>query len=211
MVADRQLSANFRLSRMPCWERASEDDVARLRETVARVLQPARDRWGAIVVSSWRWWRDGCTPRSGAHAGGGTVDIVPFGAPAPQVFEWLRRYIVPAGYVGRLIYEPDWWRDGGDEPAGPGDVKVQGEHIHIAPRRDMADAGLPDDVGVYEETQPGSYAYVGPGPVWGGHTGAWGDPIPIEGFVATVSPTYKWLALLAIAAAAVAISHGRTT
>lgn len=114
MATDRQLSPNFWLHEFPCWERATEAEVARLTQTVALVLQPARNRWGALRPSSWRYWSDGCIPRTGAHEDPGTVDVVPLAASVEDVFAWIARAIVPLGYVGRLINERD--------------------HVHVQPR-----------------------------------------------------------------------------
>jgi len=196
MATDRQLSANFWLHEFPCWSRASEDDVARLKETVQRVLQPFRSHVGVPVVpTSWKWWTAGCTPRTGAHAGGGTVD---FDAPdlddgqLREAHDWGTRYLLPAGYLGRWIYEPLWIDDAGN--------KVQGRHIHAAPRDDMLAANLPGDVGAYIEGPPGTYTPSAGSPTWGGHSGGYGDPIPIEGITATVGPRWgAWLLLGAVA------------
>jgi len=193
---DRQLSRNFWLREFPCWERATDADVAELQQTVARVLQPARDTFGRIKPTSWRWWSSGCTPRTGAHEHGGTVDVVPLDADPFTVFEWMKTTLLPSGYIGRLIYEPDWWLQGGPEPAGSTDRKVQGEHIHVAPWTAMVELGETEIMALVE-TEPNTYAYAGGGgPVFGDHTGVYGDPIPIEGITATVGPSWtRWLLL----------------
>lgn len=169
-----RLSRDFTLEEMPCWERASPADVAALEATVHQVLQPVRDRFGPTVVTSWRWWRDGCTPRTGAHAGGGTVDFVPLNAALGDVFAWGLENL-DRRYVGRWILEPD--------------------HIHVAPRSDMVEAFGPSkgDSLAAVEGPPGSYWPV---PEWGGATGAPMDPIEIEGLTVTVSrPFPTWLTL----------------
>lgn len=148
MAEDRQLSRNFWLHEFPCWEEATEEEVARLQETVARVLQPIRDRWGRIVPTSWIWWRDSCTRRSGAHDYGGTVDFVALDADLREVWEWGRQYLLPAGYIGRWIYEPQ--RRAPETP--------QEEHIHMAPVQDMVALRGDREIQALEETSEGRYA-----------------------------------------------------
>lgn len=151
MAADRQLSEHFWLREFPCYEHASEADVVRLRETVARVLQPIRNRWGRVIPTSWMHWRDGCEPRTGAHAGGGTVDFVTADADLREVFEWGRTALLPTGYVGRWIYEPD---------RSPAEGQPQDEHIHVAPLADMiahSGASDRDAIKALEETEEGQY------------------------------------------------------
>lgn len=165
-----RLGPNFTLEEMPCWRYASSEDVARLEETVRRVLQPIRDRWGPVVVTSWRWWSSGCRERTGAHAAGGTVDFITPDADLTDVFAW--GISQPwRDYVGRWIYEP----------AVPGH---QGEHIHVAPIRDMSQMFAKADSAAFIETRPGQYTGV---PGWGGHTGGPDDPIEVEGLTVTVS------------------------
>jgi len=173
-----QLSANFTLEEMPCWEKATPENVARLQETVSKVLQPARDRWGRIRVTSWMWWKSsGCTPRTGAHAGGGTVDFISLDASLQDVFTWGVGAL-DRDYVGRWIYEP--------YVAG-----VQGEHIHMAPRVDMWEQFAKADSSAWVENPPNTYTPV---PGWGGHSGTLLDPIEVEGVQVTVSrPWPDWL------------------
>jgi hypothetical protein len=101
------------------------------------------------------WWRSGCVPRTGSHAQGGTVDFVTPDADMTEVFEWGSTYLLPSGYIGRWIYEPE--------------TAFQGEHIHMAPREDMlayngdgrimALRELPSgDTYVYRELTEGSFA-----------------------------------------------------
>lgn len=175
-----QLSANFTLEEMPCWERATPADVARLQETVTNVLQPARDRWGRIRVTSWKWWKSSsCSPRTGSHAGGGTVDFISLDSPLRDVFEWGVGAL-DRDYVGRWIFEP--------YVAG-----VQGAHIHVAPRADMWDQLAKADSSAWVEGPPNTYTPV---PGWGGHSGTFLDPIEVEGIEVTVSrPFPDWLKL----------------
>lgn len=206
MATDRQLSANFWLHEFPCYQKATEAQVGRLKETVQRVLQPFRNYIGRPVVpTSWMWWSSGCVPRVKSHnpgggLGGGTTD---FDAPDlsdtdfRSAFSWGVTNLLPAGYLGRWILEPRMV----DPDTGE---KVQGRHIHAAPRDDMLAANLPGDIGAFLETSPGSYipaAGAGDhGATWGGHTGAYGDPIPLEGIVATVGFNWsRWLALGVVA------------
>lgn len=123
MPADIQLARNFWLRWVPCWAVATEQDVTKLQETTARVLQPLRNQFGAVYVTSWKWWSSGCEPRSGSHAQGGTVDLVIADGRTYEAWEWGNTYLMPSGYIGRWIYEPE--------------TASQGEHIHMAPRADM--------------------------------------------------------------------------
>lgn len=145
MATDVQLGADFWLHELPHWEEYSSADVARYGETVSRVLQPLRNRFGAIVPTSGRFWSDG-RPRTGAHAHAGTVDFTSPGTSLREVWEWGATYLVPAGYIGRWIYEPA--RTG----ANP-----QGEHIHMAPRAAMDEQFADRRIQVLEETTEGSY------------------------------------------------------
>lgn len=209
-VPDRQLSANFWLHEFPCWEHSTEGDVSRLRETVQRVLQPFRtfvQGWAppggsvAVIPTSWMRWRSGCTLRDGSHRHGGTVD---FDAPAltdAQMragFSWGVRTLLPAGYLGRWIYEPRM-----EDAAG---AKIQGRHIHASPIPDMVAAYGLDDIGAYIETAPGQYEpsaeWEGGG--WGAGSGAYGDPIEIPGFhVAVPWPWGRWATIGVLGALAV--------
>lgn len=69
------------------------------------------------------WWVSGCTPRSGSHGQGGTVDFEVAGGKTLEAWEWGNVHLMPSGYVGRWIYEPE--------------TGAQREHIHMAPRADM--------------------------------------------------------------------------
>lgn len=120
---DRQLTANLRLSEFPGWEQATEAQVRELEETAARVLQPIRTAFGVpLYPTSWIVWSSG-EPRTGTHAHGGTVDFILGDGRTKEAHEWGERYLLPAGYIGRWIYEPARTGEG-----------AQGEHIHMAPR-----------------------------------------------------------------------------
>lgn len=151
-VANRRLSRNFVLSELPGWDHPSvtEAEVARLEETVARVLQPIRTRFGVpVYVSSWTTWSDG-ELRDGSHAHGGTVDFVVADGRTREAFEWAAATLVPGGYIGRLIYEPE-------RSAAEG--QRQGEHIHMAPREAMLEAFGDPAIQVLEETTEGDYRF----------------------------------------------------
>lgn len=163
-----RLGQSFTLREFPCWEKATAADLAALTATVNNVLQPVRNRWGAVVPSSWKWWRSGCTPRTGAHAGGGTVDFVTPGADLRSVFNWGVANLMPLGYVGRWIYEPR--------------TASQGEHIHMAPRADMVSQFGDAQAMAYVETGPGEYQSVGPQ-----------GPIDIPGITVTVAAFPPWM------------------
>lgn len=148
MATDRQLSANFWLHEFPGWERATEADVDRLRPTVSRVLQPLRTYMGVpIYPSSWKWWSSGAE-RTGAHSDGGTVDFVVADGRTPEAFEWGAQHLIPSGYIGRWIYEPERSATEG-EP--------QGEHIHMAPLSAMQAVFGKGDIQVLEEQGEGQY------------------------------------------------------
>jgi len=162
MARDRRLTADFRVSEAPCWWESSEEQADRLQETAARVLQPSRNVFGPIQVTSWTHWSD-CSPRTGAHAHGGTVDVVPLKADTREVWEWMAVHLVPSGYIGRLIYEPT--------------TPDQNEHIHIAPREDMVAAHGDARIQVLEELPDGSYRLF--------FDDTPGGPIPIPGLTVT--------------------------
>lgn len=149
MALDRQLSRNFWLREFPGWERASEGDVEAAAETVARVLQPIRTALGVPVrVTSWMWWSDG-SERTGSHSQPGTVDFVANGGRTFDAFEWANVNLVPAGYIGRLIYEPARSASEGTR---------QGEHVHMAPRDAMVAVFADPAIQVLRETAEGQYA-----------------------------------------------------
>jgi len=173
------LSRNFTLEEMPCYQHATPQDVAALQDTVSRVLQPVRDVWGPTVVTSWRWWRDGCRPRDGAHAGGGTVDFVVPGRNLYDVFLWGLA-TMDRSYVGRWIYEPTL-----TDPT-TGQV-LQEEHIHVAPIADMVAEFGPSKGDSLAAVEGPQNVYT-PVPGWGGASGSITDPIEIEGLTVTVSP-----------------------
>lgn len=188
-ASDYRLGSNFTLGEFPCYEKATPADVEKLRATVANVLQPVRDRWGPVVPTSWKWWRNGCTLRTGAHSGGGTVDFITPGASLRTVFDWGVSNLVPLGFLGRWIYEPA--------------TASQGEHIHAAARADMVEVFGDPNAMAYVETGPGEYAPVGaPGPTWGGA----GSPIEIPGIEVTVAAVPPWAAwiLLGVLAGGIA-------
>lgn len=183
-----QLSRNFTLEEMPCYRSATPLDIARLYDTVQNVLQPVRDRWGLTRVTSWKWWRSGCVQRDGSHAGGGTVDFIVPGANLRDVFDWGVKELMPRGYIGRWIFEPEWRDDSGQ--------LVQGEHIHVAPVRDMWEQTQRADSAAFVEGPPNTYTPV---PGWGGHSGTLDDPIPVEGLVVVLEDGKEpppWLLLL---------------
>lgn len=186
MRADVQLSSDFWLHEAPCWWQANDHQVAQLEETAARVLQPVRDAYGLTEISSWLWWRDGCTARSGAHAGGGTVDFVVPGANMRDVWQWGRLYLVPSGYIGRWIYEPAL-------TAEENNGQPQGEHIHMATRADMIAYNGDSRIQVLEQLPSGEYVLY---EEWGGPD----NPIEIPGLEVTVGARLGWVgALLTLA------------
>ena len=149
MADDRRLTRNLWLHEFTGWRGASERQVDRLAETAARVLQPIRNAIGVpLRPSSWLTWRDG-SPRVGSHAYG-AVDFVMDDGRTREAYEWAERYIVPGGYIGRLIYEPE-------RTAAEG--VPQGEHIHLAPVQAMVDHVGDPTIQVLEEESEGEYVF----------------------------------------------------
>lgn len=188
-----QLSRNFWLSEAPCWTKATPAQVAKLQETAQRVLQPIRNTWGPVTITSWLWWRNECTPRTGAHAHGGTVDFVTPGADLRDVWEWGKTYLLPSGYVGRWIWEPT--------------TATQGEHIHVAPRADMLALNGDGKILALEETPDGRYLVAMEwfdGEAGAGITGTYLDPFQVEGITAygTRRAGLSWALGLGLLAAA---------
>lgn len=174
MSTDRRLSANFQLSEVPCWTEASEFEVDQLEEMAARVLQPVRTHFGVpVYVSSWRWWSDGCVPREGSHSAGAVDFWLPDGL-TRTAWEWGAEYLIPAGYLGRWIYEPA-------RTAAEG--TPQGEHIHAAPRSAMLEVFGDGRIQVLEEKAEGQYVLYydssDPSQPWG----APGRPYELPGLV----------------------------
>jgi len=152
-MEDLQLSRDFWLHEAPCYQLATPEDVGHLQETTARVLQPARNVFGVIDLTSWKWWSAGCVPRTGTHSWGGTVDIQPRDADTREVFEWGATNLLPSGYIGRWIYEPEILDAQGK--------RIQGEHIHVAPRADMVSHNGDSTIKALVETSDGShYVYA---------------------------------------------------
>jgi hypothetical protein len=149
MARDRQLSRNLWLHEFTGWQDASEPQVDRLAETVARALQPIRSAMGVpMLPTTWLAWRDG-TARVGSHAYG-AVDFVMEDGRTREAYEWAERFLVPSGYIGRLIYEPE-------RSAAEG--VPQGEHIHLAPVQAMVDHVGDPTIKVLEETTEGTYVF----------------------------------------------------
>jgi len=150
MALDRQLSRNFWLREASGFEDATEAEVAELAETVARVLQPIRTEFGVPVrISSWQTWSSG-ERRTGSHSHAGTVDFVVGGGLTRDAFEWASSALTPAGYIGRLIYEPS---------RSSAEGRAQGEHIHMAPRGAMVEVFGDPNIQVLEERAEGEYVF----------------------------------------------------
>lgn len=185
-MKDFQLSRNFWLHEAPCWQLATEQEAAKLQETAARVLQPVRNSFGPTYITSWIWWSSGCQRRSGSHSQGGTVDFVVGGGQTLDAWEWGNTHLMPSGYIGRWIYEPE--------------TDTQGEHIHMAPRADMIAAFADPTIKSLKELPDGStYVYQ----EW--TAGTFVNPYQLEPIIAYGSrgfPWWGWAALLVIAAAA---------
>lgn len=105
MAADVQLGRDFFLREWPCYSLMTADQVAGALEAVETHLQPLRDRFGRIKVTSGHFWRFGCVPRTGPHAVPGTLDYVPLDAPIRDVFDWAVANLRPT--FGTLIFERD--------------------------------------------------------------------------------------------------------
>lgn len=186
MAADVQLSRNFWLHEAPCYQLASEADVLTLQEITARVLQPIRNVWGPVWITSWMWWSDGCEPRTGSHAWG-AVDFVTPEADLFEVFEWGCVHLMPSGFIGRWIYEPRVTNEAGEV--------VQGEHIHCATRDAMLRAFGDGRIMALVEKEGGHYVYG----MWGlNGGGTFAAPIQIPGISVEVEAGSSWLVGLGI-------------
>ena len=106
-MRDAVLTPSLRLSSFPCWQKATAADAVYMRWLAVNLLQPVIDRWGPIVLTSWKWWfRSGCNdPRTGDHADAGTVDFVPQRASVEDVWQWMGANL--RGRWGSLIHERD--------------------------------------------------------------------------------------------------------
>lgn len=141
--------SHFRLSEWPCWERYTRAQVDGVVEAVQVHLQPVRDAWGPLQITSGQYWSSGCTPRTGAHAIAGTVDYVPLRANMADVFAWASSYARSS--FGTLIFERN--------------------HIHRTP------PGAQDRWGqVYTEPVEGEYVALEPYGPSSGFPGGWGSP-----------------------------------
>ena len=160
MAADRQLGANFWLREFPCWEIASEADVAGLAETVRDRLQPARNEFGRLVPTSWRWWSKGCVPRVGAHADARTVDFVPQDAPIPAVHAWM---------AANVAY---------------GEVIDEFNHIHVT----APGVGDPQGPEALIGSRATGFVAVDPTVGFPGGAGTFQKPFRLPGLVATAAP-----------------------
>lgn len=172
MARDRKLAPNFWLHEFPCWELATEADVSELARTVRNVLQPARERWGRIVPTSWSWWKSGCTPRTGAHGHPGSVDFVPLDTPVPTVHRWAAKAL--AGSYGEIIDERD--------------------HIHVTAPGIGAPLSAPQ---VLVEPSEGVYVSVDPDAGFPGGWGSFGRPFELEGLTVSVPGRSPWVWALA--------------
>ena len=79
------------------------------------------------------------------------MDYVVDGGMTREAHTWADRFLIPTGYIGRLIYEPMRTGNG-----------AQGEHIHMAPRDDMVAAFGPSkgDIQSLEERAEGEYVFA---------------------------------------------------
>lgn len=178
MATDVHLSKDFWLSEAPCWHLANASDVRKLQETTARVLQPIRNVFGPTYITSWKWWSHGCEARTGVHQEGGTVDLVVPGRTL-EAWEWGNTHLMPSGYIGRWIWEPNTPR--------------QGEHIHCAPRADMLAYNGDGRIQSLKETPTGEYflAYEWP-------SGTFTDPYRLPGITAVAQAGIPWWAAAAL-------------
>lgn len=176
--ADVLLTRDVRLSDAPCWELAAPEDAAKLQATAVNVIQPLVNQFGSVVITSWKRWRDGCELRSGAHQEGGTVDLVVPNR-TREAWEWGNTHLMPAGYIGRWIYEP----------ATP----TQGPHIHASPRADMIAYNGDGRIQSLKKLPDGSYFVVLD---WEG--GTFQNPYEMEPLVVTARAGIPWWVSLAL-------------
>lgn len=198
MATDRRLGSYFWLHEFPCWLHASESDIETLRRQVVRIADPTRREWGQLTPTSWKWWRDGCRPRSGAHADAGTFDFQATGRIRElggnpyvswdqaeereraireqahrEVGRWMATYL-PSDYYGQIIDERN--------------------HIHVTRpgvggREGQSPTGM-----ALREPREGEYEYMfGEDPGLPGGAGTYTNPIWIEGVEAVVAgPGGSW-------------------
>lgn len=162
-MQDRQLSSDFRLSEFPGWDapQVTEADVSTLQWTVDNILQPTRDQWGPLRVTSWLWLPGVPGARQelggGAHADPGTVDFVPEAAPVSTVHRWMGSEL--DGLYGELLDEQT--------------------HIHVS----RWGVGGTNKFLALENGQ-----WVTPGPVTPGAVE--GPPLELAGITVSVSPSW---------------------
>jgi len=194
MIADRQLSRDFWLHEIPCWELYTEAQADEAAEFAARVAQPIRHQFGRTDITSGRYWAAGCVPRTGSHAFG-AMDLVVSGGRTKEAWKWGATALMPSGYIGRWIYEPTRYDETGR--------KIQGEHIHVAPREAMLAYNGDGRIQALEELEDGStYVFLD----WVGGTQA--NPYELDPLVVTASRGLPWWGALGILAAVVAAGAG---
>lgn len=91
-----RLGPNFPSSDFPGWGVADDLQAAHAQQLVDTLLQPTRNVFGRILVTSW-------LRREGVHATGAAADIVPLDAPVPVVHRWMAQQL--HGGFGELIDE----------------------------------------------------------------------------------------------------------
>ena len=93
-----RLAPNFTLGEFSGWWLAETEQLEKLQLLVDTILQPIRNRFGPVRVTSW------LRPGTAAHGTGGAVDFVPGAHPLPVVFQWARAQPLD---VGEFIDERD--------------------------------------------------------------------------------------------------------
>ncbi len=178
MIADRQLTRDFWLHEIPCWEHYTEEQAEQAQEATALVCQPIRNTFGRTEITSGRFWRNGCRARTGSHAHG-ALDIVVSGGRTREAWEWGATALMPSGYIGRWIYEPERLNARGQ--------KLQGEHIHMAPRSAMLAYNGDGRIQVLEELPDGTtYVFQ----EWVG--GTYANPYELEPLEVVVGRGFPW-------------------
>lgn len=182
MAVDRKLAEGIWLHEFPGAEAATEEQVAGLRWTVDNILTPARQRWGPLKITSWLVLPGGRKELGGGgHKDPGTVDFVPLEAPIPSVHRWM-------GFALRGLY---------------GELIDERTHIHVT-RPGIGGSGE-----LLVEYAEGRYAAVDPAVPFPRGSGAYGDPIDLEGFEVSVPRARPWLAWGILGAAVLLAFRGR--
>lgn len=131
-----QLSANFteaeflhsataaRLKINNSW--AASGHLLNARKLAVEVLQPIRERFGPIRLTS--GYRSPALnaaiggSRTSAHMTGQAADIVPLKASLADVFDWIIAELIPRGVIDQVIWEYGSWIHVGQSGRNRGEI-----------------------------------------------------------------------------------------